>query len=415
MISSMEAITLATKIVKKLRDAGYIAYFAGGWVRDHLMKSPSSDIDIATDAPPDKVVSLFPHTILVGLAFGVVVVIVEGHQFEVATFRKDCGYSDGRKPDSIEFSDAREDALRRDFTINGMFYDPIERVIHDYVQGAEDLEKGVIRAIGNPYERFLEDRLRMIRAVRFACRFAFSIEPETQEAILANAESLFPPVAKERVWSEFKKMAEGPNFDRALLELHRFGLLAEVFPSLRGIPLHEIKNRTFLFPKFPRETPCIVFLYELFPDASLEDLLDIFQALRVSNQELKWVEAAAKGKKILRDSEALDSFAWAQFYATPGARLFIAIEGLKKPKEEEESFFQRHQEAQGYLQRHIERLAAKQTILNAAHLLAEGIKPGTRMGILLKEAEKFSINENVEDPRSILNHLQNSPHWKVGD
>ena len=178
-----DAFKHAKSIVAKLSRAGYTAYFAGGWVRDYVMGHPSEDIDIATNAAPAEIMDLFPHTILVGLAFGVVIVVIEGHQFEVATFRKDLQYIDGRHPQGIEMSTPREDALRRDFTINGMFYDPLEEVIHDFVHGQEDIRLGIIRTIGNPHERFFEDRLRMLRAFRFSSRFSFSIDPETQEAI----------------------------------------------------------------------------------------------------------------------------------------------------------------------------------------------------------------------------------------
>ena len=176
-----ETKKIATAIVRKLVAAGYTAYFAGGWVRDYLMGHPSEDIDLATDAPPEKIIDLFPKTLLVGVAFGVVVVIVDGHQFEVATFRRDIDYADGRKPSKIELSTAEEDAFRRDFTINGMFYDPLTNQILDYVGGQEDLKKKIIRAIGNPHKRIQEDRLRMIRAVRLSCRFDFQIEEKTKE------------------------------------------------------------------------------------------------------------------------------------------------------------------------------------------------------------------------------------------
>lgn len=158
-----DAYHIAKLIVLKLHRAGFIAYFAGGWVRDYVMDHPSEDIDIATDATPAQIMDLFPHTVLVGLAFGVVIVVSDGHQFEVATFRKDLHYADGRHPQGIEMSTPREDALRRDFTINGMFYDPIEELIHDFVHGQDDIRQGIIRTIGDPYERFFEDRLRMLR------------------------------------------------------------------------------------------------------------------------------------------------------------------------------------------------------------------------------------------------------------
>ena len=230
----MTHLDLAKEIVQRLSQAGYTAYFAGGWVRDYLMKHPSDDIDIATDAPTEVILQLFPRTILVGLSFGVVVVVMKGQQFEVATFRRDIDYTDGRKPTRVERSSPEEDASRRDFTINGMFYDPVEEIVHDYVNGTADIKLGVIRTIGDPYLRFSEDRLRMIRAVRFSARFGFVIDQDTQEAILANAETLFPAVAMERVWQEFCKMVRFPNVDHAMIELHRLGLASRDLPSVAG-------------------------------------------------------------------------------------------------------------------------------------------------------------------------------------
>ena len=265
---TMEQKQFAVQIIKKLIKAGYTAYFAGGWVRDFVMKHPSSDIDIATDATPDVILDLFPRTIFVGLAFGVVIVVHEGHQFEVSTFRKDLRYEGGRRPAEIEFSDASEDALRRDFTINGMFFDPIDEKIIDYVNGIEDIKKGIIRTIGDADERFIEDRLRMIRAVRFAARFGFNIDITTQEAIRENADTLFPAVAMERVWQEFYKMSAYPRFDHALVELHRLGLLQVIFPTLAEIHLHDIKVRVEPLPHYPKQFPTILALMALFPESS---------------------------------------------------------------------------------------------------------------------------------------------------
>src|SRR3984885_11348242 len=185
----------AIAVVKKLSEAGHIAYFAGGWVRDFLMQHPSDDIDIATSATVEEVQSLFSKTIPVGSAFGIIIVVEGTHQFEVATFRKEFGYFDGRRPTRVERATPEEDALRRDFTINGMFWDPLEKKLYDYVGGQEDLHQGLIRAIGNPHERFYEDRLRMMRAVRYATRFHFPIEAKTYEAIRDHAHALLPSVA----------------------------------------------------------------------------------------------------------------------------------------------------------------------------------------------------------------------------
>lgn len=403
----MEAIDYAIEIVKKLTHAGYTAYFAGGWVRDHLMKHPSSDIDIATDAPPEKILDIFPHTILVGLSFGVVIVVIEGHQFEVATFRKDFGYSDGRKPDKIEFSDAQNDAFRRDFTINGMFYDPLQHIIHDYVQGADDLKKKIIRAIGNPYERFLEDRLRMIRAVRFSCRFGFTIDPETQEAIMANAEGLFPAVAMERVWMEFTKMAEGPLFDHALVELHRLYLLPIIFPSLQGAHLNDIKHRTANFRDFPKGTPTSLYLCELFPETPFEELIDTFRSLHVSNQEIKLVEARARAKVFFKEHSPIEPVNWAHFYADKHTPLLIRVEAAKKPEADRIFFLQAHCERQKRLAPHINRIINKSPLVSASLLKTHGISPGVSMGTLLKAAERLAVNEDLHDPAPILTTLLN--------
>ena len=173
----------ALKIVQTLTQAGFIAYYAGGWVRDNLLNYPSDDIDIATNAPPEKVQALFPRTIPIGLSFGIILVVMDNHQYEVAAFRQDFDYLDGRRPSRIEFSSAEEDAKRRDFTINGMFYDPIQEKLLDYVGGQKDLELKTIRAIGDPHERIKEDRLRMIRAIRLSCRFQFAIDPLTEKAL----------------------------------------------------------------------------------------------------------------------------------------------------------------------------------------------------------------------------------------
>jgi len=178
----------AVEIVKRLQQAGHVAYFAGGSVRDSLLGKEAKDYDIATSAPPDEVQKLFPRvTDLTGKSFGVVRVLVGDQSFEVATFRQDGAYQDGRRPTSVRFVTAEEDAQRRDFTINGLFYDPIADRLIDYVGGEADLRAKVLRAIGDPAARFTEDHLRLLRAVRFATRLYFEIEPVTWSALCAAA------------------------------------------------------------------------------------------------------------------------------------------------------------------------------------------------------------------------------------
>ncbi|MGH7783995.1 MAG: CCA tRNA nucleotidyltransferase, partial [Candidatus Binatia bacterium] len=173
----------AVAIVKRLREQGYESYLAGGCVRDFLLNKTPQDYDIATTAKPDDIQRIFPHTIPVGAQFGVMLVIIEGQPFEVVTFRFDGPYLDGRRPSHVRYGTLEEDILRRDFTINGMIYDPIDDRIIDIVDGKKDLDRRCIRAIGNPYQRFEEDRLRMIRAIRFAASLNFSIDAATFAAL----------------------------------------------------------------------------------------------------------------------------------------------------------------------------------------------------------------------------------------
>src|SRR6195256_2152963 len=180
----------ARRIVSQLRDAGRTAYFAGGSVRDFVRGETPKDIDMATGARPEVVQKIFPRTYAVGAHFGVIVVLENGFQFEVATFRSDGAYLDGRRPVEVHFANAEEDAARRDFTSNGMFFDPAKDEVIDFVGGKADLGKKLIRAIGNPAQRFAEDRLRMLRAVRFATVLGFEIDPATWKAIGANAASI---------------------------------------------------------------------------------------------------------------------------------------------------------------------------------------------------------------------------------
>ena len=174
---------MAAAIVKKLRKAGHEAHFVGGCVRDEVLQIPPKDYDVATSAKPHQVMRLFKKTVPVGMQFGVVLVLDHGEHFEVATFRSDGEYIDSRRPKEVHFSSAKEDVLRRDFTINGLLYDPVGKKVMDYVDGLADIQGKVVRTIGDPRKRFAEDKLRLIRAIRFACRFGFDLDPQTLAAI----------------------------------------------------------------------------------------------------------------------------------------------------------------------------------------------------------------------------------------
>jgi len=222
-------------VLRRLRDAGYEALWAGGCVRDRLIGRKGKDIDIATSASPDDVLALFEHTHEIGKAFGVVQVLVDGSEFEVATFRQDLEYHDGRHPVGYEPSTAKEDAQRRDFTINGLFFDPIKEQLIDHVGGQADIEAKVIRAIGDPVERFREDHLRMLRAIRFAHTLDFEIEAGTFAAIREHA-ALVKSVSPERVNVELSRtFLEAKKPGKALRCLLDIGLLEHVLPE--AIPM----------------------------------------------------------------------------------------------------------------------------------------------------------------------------------
>jgi poly(A) polymerase len=196
---------LATDIVRQLQAAGHTAFWVGGCVRDFLLGREPGDYDIATSAKPEQIEALFPHTVSVGRKFGVVIVVAEGHQFQIATFRAEADYRDGRRPEKVVFADARADAERRDFTVNGLFYDPLTEKIHDWVGGEADLRARIIRTIGSPDERFAEDHLRLLRAVRFAAQLGFEIEPATLAAIQTHAEKI-KLISAERIRDEVLKL-----------------------------------------------------------------------------------------------------------------------------------------------------------------------------------------------------------------
>ncbi len=225
----------AVEVVRKLRAAGFEAYWAGGCVRDQLLGREAKDYDVATTATPEEVRGLFGarRTVLVGVAFGVVRVLgpPAAGPIEVATFRQDVGYSDHRRPDAVEFSTPEADALRRDFTINGLFYDPLEDRVIDFVGGQDDLARGIIRAIGDPQARLAEDKLRLLRAVRFAAGLDYQLDMATRVAIEAMAAEV-TRVSVERIAAEMRLMLAAPSRARAVHLLDEVGLLDAILPEV---------------------------------------------------------------------------------------------------------------------------------------------------------------------------------------
>ena len=223
----------AVTVVKKLYDQGHKAYFAGGAVRDLLLGNTISDIDIVTCASPQKIEQLFSKTISVGKKFGVMIVVVDSINYEVATFRQESGYGDGRHPSKVSFTDKiPQDAERRDFTVNAIFLNPLTEELIDFVQGKQDLDSRLIRTVGSPAKRFAEDKLRVIRAVRLASQLGFEIDRETYKEIQVYASQILPQVSWERIRDELLKILTGPHPADGIQLLLDSGILQAILPEI---------------------------------------------------------------------------------------------------------------------------------------------------------------------------------------
>jgi putative nucleotidyltransferase with HDIG domain len=225
------AAALAQRVAARLRQHGHEAWLVGGCVRDLLLDRRPADYDVATDALPDQTLALFPRALQVGKAFGVIIVREGGEEVEVATYRADGDYADGRHPESVRFTDAREDALRRDFTVNALFQDPATGEIRDFVEGRRDLESKMLRAVGDPAQRFREDALRVLRAVRLAADLGFEIDSVTLEAVRQAAPTIHR-ISPERIQEEMTKGLTRRNPGRFLRLLSETGLMAEILPEM---------------------------------------------------------------------------------------------------------------------------------------------------------------------------------------
>ncbi len=229
----------SVSIIKKLKKAGYEAYWAGGCVRDILLGIRPKDYDIVTGAKPDEIEKILKRTlektIPIGKKFGVIIAVKNGNQYEIATFRSDSGYSDGRRPDAVTFTSAKEDALRRDFTINGMFFDPVRDKILDYVGGQKDLDAKLIRFIGDPHLRILEDHLRILRAIRFKNQFDFQYEPKTYTALHKHARLVIEKVSKERIAAELNKIMMSARTAQAFEDMEDLGVLQVILPEIQRL------------------------------------------------------------------------------------------------------------------------------------------------------------------------------------
>lgn len=389
----------ALHTLENLRGHGHIALLAGGCVRDRLLGREPKDYDVVTDATPDRVRKLYPQARLVGAKFGVILIRQFGCDLEVATFRSDGTYSDGRHPDAITFGTPEEDARRRDFTINGLFYDPFEDRVIDYIDGQADLKAGVIRTIGDPDNRFEEDHLRMLRAIRFAARLNFSIEKETFAAIQRAASSL-TSISPERIWMELELILTDRSRREGWRLLIDSGLRAWLSSSW---PVDTEENKTIdkrlcALPYHVQSTSLV--LASLFCDQTVKLFSQVGRGLRLSNRLLNdtsWMiqslgfilehEKQSSDVMELADLKLLMAHpCWADLLTLMRCHLVSAGESLDG-----------HQKLSGRAEGIDPRAVSPPPLLTGDDLNAMGMSPGPRFGEVLNAVYRAQLNETIQN------------------
>lgn len=378
----------ASDVVRSLRERGFVALWAGGCVRDQLLGIEPKDYDVATSATPDEVRTVFGRrrTIPVGASFGVITVLgPEGAgQIEVATFRTDGGYSDGRHPDQVQFSTPQHDAQRRDFTINGLFYDPVADQVLDYVGGEADLAAGIVRAIGNPRARIAEDKLRMLRAVRFAARFDFAIDPETQKAIGDHAPEI-TQVSGERIGAEMRSMLQHPHRSEALLLLRQCELEPHVLPELAAVTgerwsrMHEVIRRLHA-PSFALALAAILSQFD-----GGGSVAAIRHRWKLANADTERVDWLLEKLPVVREATLVP---W------PRLQRMLVHEGSHEIVSLVAALDGEHASAVTFCR---QRLALPPEVLNppplisGEDLIAAGLRPGPKFGVLLEQVRDAQL------------------------
>ncbi len=407
----METLHVAESILARLRDCGYEAYLAGGCVRDKLLGAVPTDYDVATSATPEEVCRIFRRTKKVGAQFGVVIVVLKNTEIEVATFRTDCSYKDGRRPEAVRFSSPEEDARRRDFTINGMFYDPANDRIIDYVGGRDDLDAQIVRCIGEPERRFEEDHLRMLRAVRFAARLGFSIEDSTMRAIGANAQRI-TEISAERIRMELELILTNPNRVRAWQLLRGTRLLNYLSPSmsLTDEQANLVEN---ILGHLPADiTVCQAFAVMLLslPDESIKNAC---VGLRCSNDTTEGVRFLASNSGVASKADSLDL---ADIKVLLNTGLFNDLLVVASALAQAEGTGER--ELQN-LSRRSSRIApeaiAPRPLITGDDLMRFGLSPGPQFGKILSRVYREQLNEEILSREMALARAKILISWFEGD
>lgn len=419
----------AIRIVERLQNAGFSAFWVGGCVRDFLRNRVPTDYDIATDARPEQIEKVFAKTVPVGRQFGVILVVEDGMQFQVATFRAEADYSDGRHPGKVAFADARADALRRDFTVNGLFYDPLAGQLLDWVGGQADLKAGVVRTIGNPSHRFAEDHLRLLRAVRFAAQLDFQIQAETFKAIQAAAAAI-RRISAERIRDELLKLFRPPHAARGLELLRDSGLLKVILPELHATidceqspPYHPegsvFNHLVLMLRHLPTDAhpslPWAVLLHDIAkPVTASRDpdtgAIRFFEHERVGETMTNEILTRLRFPKKQIDEVALAVRYHMQFKDAPQMRKATLRRMLLRPTFPLELELHRldclgshgRLDIHRFLLEQAEDLANKPQVvpplLTGDDLIELGMKPGPEFGRVLNELRDLQLQEELKNP-----------------
>jgi poly(A) polymerase len=405
----------ATSIVARLREAGFEAYFAGGCVRDLLLGLDPQDYDVATDARPEQVMRLFRRTIAIGASFGVVKVLgSDGNgDVEVATFRSDGVYLDGRRPEQVTFSTAEFDASRRDFTINGMFFDPVENRVIDFVAGRADLDAKILRAIGDPSARFAEDKLRLLRAVRFTARFGLTIDGSTHAAVSAMAAEV-TTVSAERIAQELRKMLVHPSRSVAMRLARESGLIAAVLPPLTALS-EELWEHTMRVlehlpgsPTFPLAFAAL--LLDVSQDTAHEVALALANDLKLANFDRDRAAWLLSHRDSLAAPQTLREAKLKRLLASEGIDDLLA---LHRADALASGLGITHVEfCQAYLRDQPNGPIDPPPLLNGHDLMRHGLKPGPRFARLLEEVRDAQLDRLIaskEDALALVDRLNALP------
>lgn len=382
----------AIEILEKLRENDFEALLAGGCVRDMLLARPAKDYDVVTSAQPRDVIRLFKRTLTIGAHFGVVIVMIANQKVEVATFRSDIGYADGRHPTKVKFVTAAEDAARRDFTINGMFYDPIEDKVIDYVNGQEDLKKKTVRTIGNPDERFSEDYLRMLRAVRFATQLDFKIEPQTWDAIKQNAKNIIK-ISDERKQMELEGILVDPNRSLGAAMLIKTGLAEAVFPGFAG---KEAKLSIHVLSQLQKKVDFPLALACFFVGFDAEFALEKCVTLRLSKNQNKHIKfLLANRDKLLKDHMPLADLR--KLFAEPYFwDLYEFQKAVQKASPSDKAGAAALMRTRQRLKSLKDLEVKPKPLLNGHELIQLGAAPGPRLGQLTEEMYVAQLEGHLE-------------------